>query len=68
MPTCFDFLSKEVETQFQKGKFGPGGGAVLLGGVSSPLVCREEVKWGWAENVGAVLIRKDKTRQMGRVI
>lgn len=68
IPTCFDFLRKEVERQFWKGKFGPGSRAVLLGGVWSPFDCREEVKWGWTEDVGAVLIRKDKTRQVGRVI
>lgn len=36
--------------------------------VLSPLACREEVKWGWTEEAGTVLTRKDKTRQVGRVI
>lgn len=57
-----------MERQFWRGKFGPDSGAVLLGGLLSPLVCREEVKWGWTEDARAVLIRTDKTRQIRRVI
>lgn len=59
-------VRKEVERQLWEGKFGLGSGDILLGDVSSPFACREEVRWGWAVDVGASLIKKEKSRQMGR--
>lgn len=58
-------VRKEVERWLWDGKFGPGSGNILLGGISSPLACREEMRWGWAVDVGASLIKKEKSRQMG---
>lgn len=58
-------VKKEVERWLWEGKFGRGSGDVLLGGVSSPLACREEERWGWAVDVGASLIKRKAEKWEG---
>lgn len=57
-------VRKEVERRLWERKFGAGSRNILrLGGVSSPLACRKEVRWGWAVDVGASLLKKDKSSE-----